>query len=436
MTILLLTFEFMQGNMDMADGLITTSIQLLGTNLSQYRRTNSRSPKLKNARAEEDVAEIEYMLPFLSIMGGWTPFLKTQRSNLALWDTLAGDYVPDPVHINPRLLQGEWTRFFSRASAFTGRALVMVSQARSVEIDPALSQQQQTYLSHLQRWQQALDVALHHACIVVNIGLRCCLDYTDMAWDEFDNDFARLLDECLSFAIEVPRPAYHARFTLSMGILSTLGPAIAKCRNHNIRMQALEMARKMPWREGSWDAESELFGKLGAVLLEEEGRNVDGKIPPQCRWTWLDGEWDTKRGTLIGQYKLASHPVTLTPEQWALLSSLAIDTQASLTATADSLESVTVQPKSRGLFRQVKKLTDGSGHRLTLGLNDIDDIATAWELLEQRVDENSRNLSTRTSWELYDHVWELHQHVFKSFIPISGLGLANGSTPTSRSSSG
>lgn len=137
--------------------------------------------------------------------------------------------------------------------------------------------------------------------LVSGIAMRCCLDPTDMAWDAHEGEFLVLVERCLAFAAEA-RPAYRARFTLSMGILSTLGPAIAKCRNHDIRMRALEIARRMPWREGAWDAEAELFGKLGAVLLEERGRGADGVIAPENRWTWADGDWITGRRTLVGRY--------------------------------------------------------------------------------------------------------------------------------------
>ncbi|KAK3360739.1 hypothetical protein B0T25DRAFT_536270 [Lasiosphaeria hispida] len=319
MTMLLITFELLQGNMEMVDTLMTSSINLLKGSLGQYRHSSSIQHHEAQARTEEDVRDIEHMLPFLSIMGGWTPFLKTQRSNLALWDTSAGGGVPNLGYRSSGQLQADWSRFFARASAFTGQALTAVMQEQSVVVNPALLHEQMTYLSHLDKWQNVLDVGLaqaitardnhakmafkimqlHH--LMVRIGVNCCLDYTDMIWDAYDDEFLVLVERCLAFAIEA-RPAYRARFTLSMGILSTLGPAIAKCRNHNIRMRALEMARRMPWREGAWDAEAELFGKLGAVLLEERGRDSSGIISPENRWTWVDGSWDLELNNLTGQY--------------------------------------------------------------------------------------------------------------------------------------
>lgn len=139
---------------------------------------------------------------------------------------------------------------------------------------------------------------LHH--LMISIVVKCCLDHTDMIWDEYDHEFLVLVERCLAFAAET-KPSYYALFTLSMGVLSTLGPAIAKYRNHNIRMKALEISRRMPWREGMWDAEAGIYGRIGAALLEKRGRNSDGFISPENRWTWFEGDWYLERNTLIGK---------------------------------------------------------------------------------------------------------------------------------------
>jgi hypothetical protein len=320
MTLLLITFELLQGNMESVDSLMTSSIKLLGGSLAQYQNTrmpNDTSP----SRRTEDVRDIEHMLPFLSIMGAWTPFLKAQRTNLALWDTSPGDGVLDIPPQNTNQLQIEWSRFFARATAFTGQAFAAATQHYSSFVPSALVHQQQAYLSHLSQWDALLRAALaratstqtQHAIRIMRLHrlslavcMRCCLDATDMAWDRYDAEFQTLVDETLALFLSAQaaaRPSYHARFTLSMGILSTLGPAIAKCRNHGIRMRALEMARRMPWREGAWDAEAELYGKLGAVLLEERGRRQeDGVVPAEERWTWVEGTWDRARVTMVGKY--------------------------------------------------------------------------------------------------------------------------------------
>jgi hypothetical protein len=319
MTYLFLTFELLQGNMEMVDRLLNSSIQLLKGSLKQYRQDALPQHNGTRCRAEDDVDDIEHILSFLSIMGAVTPFLKIQRANLGLWDTTAIDEVPDLGYRSTKQLQTYWGRFFSRTLAFTGQALTIVTGTGAAEVDLTLVHEQQAYLSHLDKWRNVLEVGLaratmtsdnrakmaiqlmqlHH--LMISIVVKCCLDHTDMIWDEYDHDFLVLVERCLAFAAET-KPGYHAFFTLSMGILSTLGPAIAKCRNHDIRMKALEISRRMPWREGTWDAEAEIYGRIGAVLLEERGRNSNGFISPENRWTWVEGDWNLERNTLIGKY--------------------------------------------------------------------------------------------------------------------------------------
>lgn len=325
MSLLLITFELLQGNMEGADHLMTSSIRLLGPFLTQYNHRHDATGNHGTRHPEDDVADIEHMLPFLSIMGGWTPFLPMQRANLALWDVSPGARPSELLSCPPNLgqLQIEWSRFFSRASAFTGQSFTTIMQAHPPSVPDTLVSQQQTYLAHISQWKAVLDTALLRTInnntkakdsirlmelhrLVLVIGINCCLDSTDMAWDAYDAEFQTIIEGVLSLAAPTPkaqRGYRHANFTLSMGILSTLGPAIAKCRNHNIRMRALEIARRMPWREGAWDAEAELYGKLGGVLLEERGRGiVDGVIRAEHRWTWAEGTWDLQTGKLVGIY--------------------------------------------------------------------------------------------------------------------------------------
>ncbi|KAK2059145.1 hypothetical protein LY76DRAFT_615956 [Colletotrichum caudatum] len=307
------------GNMEAVDSLMTKSACLLKDPPRQRLPDGSAAPRrVARGPGEEDVDDIECMLSFLSLMGGWTPFLKAQRPNLAMWDASI-HRVPDLGHRSARQLQAEWSSFFARIMAFAGQALVKLSRGRPAGPDVALSRQQQAHLCHVEKWRHVLDInlarataagddrarraiqlmQLHH--LMIGINLRCCLDPTDMAWDAHDDEFSVLVERCLAFAVET-RPAYRARFTLSMGVLSAIGPAIAKCRNHDVRMRALEVARRMPWREGAWDAAAEMFGRLGAVLLEERGRDAAGFVSAVNRWTWADGDWDMGRRKLVGRY--------------------------------------------------------------------------------------------------------------------------------------
>ncbi|KAM7208156.1 hypothetical protein V8F20_001436 [Naviculisporaceae sp. PSN 640] len=295
MTLLLITFELLQGGMDSVDTLLTTSIHLLRGSLAHFFRNDDQEPPTKK-RKEDDVSDIEHMLPFLSITGGWTPFLKTQQANLGIWDTslLLGNVPSLEGNTSPMLL--------SPSHGVYRAVLLHLAQWQTV-LDSALTKARPPLRKEE---RDALQVMRLH-CQMTKIGIECCLDTTDTQWDAYDSDFDALVRDCLALAISAKTinntKGLHGKWTMQMGILSTLGPAIAKCRNHDIRMHALEMARRMPWREGTWDAEAELYGKLGAVLLEERGRDpLTGKVKAENRWTWVDGNWDSSKSTMFGKY--------------------------------------------------------------------------------------------------------------------------------------
>ncbi|KAH8894157.1 hypothetical protein GQ53DRAFT_716766 [Thozetella sp. PMI_491] len=304
-------------NMEAVDGLLTTGVALLKDSLELYRHGTPPQDAATPARPEDDMEDIETILPYLSIMGGYTPFLRSQKNNLVLWESSASSDVPDTSCRSFSQIQSMWNKFFTRAAAFTGQSFM--EQLQNLPIDKAAIREQQAYRTELERWWPVLEINLARATtsgdkrakrslqmmqlhfLMIQICLECCHDRTDMMWDEYDNEFLVLVERCLAFAVE-DMTGYHAGFTLSMGGLSMLGPAIAKCRNHDIRMRALEVVRRMPWREGAWDACAEVTAQLGAVLLEERGRDANGFVSAENRWTWIGGEWDLDRGVLYGQY--------------------------------------------------------------------------------------------------------------------------------------
>jgi len=157
MSLLLITFELLQGNMEGVDRLMTTSIHLLRPSLTQHHRHD-----VGGKHAEDDVTDIEHMLPFLSIMGGWTPFLPMQRTNLALWDVSPGAGPSEVLSCTANVvqIQTEWSRFFSRACAFTSQAFTTIMQTHPPSVPESLVAQQQAYLAHLSEWKAILSTAL------------------------------------------------------------------------------------------------------------------------------------------------------------------------------------------------------------------------------------------------------------------------------------
>lgn len=145
MTYLFTTFELLQGNMEMVDRLLNSSIQLLNGSFKRYRQDALLQHNRTQCWVEDDVGDIEHILSFLSIMGAVTPFLKTQRANIGLWDTTAMDEVPGLKYRSAKQIQTYWGRFFSRGLAFTGQAFTIVTEKRATDVELTLVHTQHAY---------------------------------------------------------------------------------------------------------------------------------------------------------------------------------------------------------------------------------------------------------------------------------------------------
>jgi hypothetical protein len=318
MSMLFITFEMLQGNMKTVDGLITCSINLLKDTLKIYRQDLRSSRKIKPApRIEDDMEDIEHLLPLVSIMGGYTPFLSSQSANIQLWDTSSCHDLPDLRRPSIAKLQIQWSKFYTRTAAFIGHVLAIQMQA-TMPLS-TVEDQHRVLILQLKVWEAELDSWLADSGVVNEPAQRtlqiiqiqhltlficasCCLDITDLSFDAHDADFYKLLTLCAIFLHEA-RPSYL--FTLSTSILVALATVIIKCRVHNIRMMAAALIRQLPWREGAWDAGLMMYGKLGGVLLEERMRDGDGFIAPQHRWFCMSEGWDIESGVVVARYARA-----------------------------------------------------------------------------------------------------------------------------------
>jgi hypothetical protein len=312
MSMLFITFEMLQGNMQTVDSLITSSIGLLENTLQLHRQDRLSGHGIQStARSkEDDMEDIEHLLPLVSIMGGYTPFLASQSANFCLWDISIGHDLPLAGHPSIAKVQTQWSKFCARAAAFVGRGSAL--HAPTTTPQPTAGEQQRVLITQLSIWRSELDSwladeklsetarrALHIMQIqhlMLWVCVSACLDDTQLAFDAFEADFQTLLRRCAMFLREA-RPTYL--FTLNTSIVSALSVIITKCRVHNIRMMAAELLCRIPWREGAWDATLMVHGKSGTVLLEERARDGSGFIAPKNRWAWTGSEWDIGRGVLV-----------------------------------------------------------------------------------------------------------------------------------------
>ncbi|KAH7368159.1 hypothetical protein B0T11DRAFT_349616 [Plectosphaerella cucumerina] len=312
MTLLLLTFELMQGNMKSADGLMNCAIQLLKGSISLSR--GEVGHRHHRQKIDDDMDDMEHMLPSLSLMSGYTPFLGSQLSNVSFWSVSTAWMPIDSADLSSIIkVQAHWNRFHTDCIAFIGKALL--EQLQHVETDEAARErEQQTYLSQLTRWDSMLRKKLQEGTsaqqaktqnvdkntrrtlsmmqlhrLQLHVTISCCLDRTELLWDQFESDFHSMVAQCRALMTEDDFPAYRARFTLGAGLITPLGSVLTKCRNHDIRMMAAGLMKKLTWREGAWDADKMIIGKLGGAMLEERGRDAEGFIPSEHRWFWTGG---------------------------------------------------------------------------------------------------------------------------------------------------
>ncbi|CAG9955771.1 unnamed protein product [Clonostachys rosea f. rosea IK726] len=317
-SLLLITFELLQGDMKSADSLITRSITLLKHTLKLHRQEGLPHQVQAPRPLEDDLEDMEHLLPLISIMGGYTPFLLSQSSNIQLWDTTCGMdlLIADQPSISK--LDVQWNKYHARAVAFIGATMnfrtLPLPQQRDIE------EQKNLFFAQLRVWQIEIDswckggetfvdpvqirtlqiMQIQHQTLLICVS--CCLDATDMIYDNFEAEFRVLLTRCVKYLRE-SRPTYL--FTLSTSILSALLVVVNRCRVHNIRMMAAGIIRQIQWREGAWEPALMLNGKLGGVLMEERSRNKDGFIPSDCRWFWAATEWEAGRKQLIATYARA-----------------------------------------------------------------------------------------------------------------------------------
>ncbi|KAH8893618.1 hypothetical protein GQ53DRAFT_717175 [Thozetella sp. PMI_491] len=321
LSILFITFEMIQGDMNTVDRLITNSINLLKNTLKLYRRDIClrRGTQLTQLPTEDDMEDMEHLLPHVSIMSGYTPFLHAQSSNIHLWDPSNGTDLPCFGQPTIRRLQIQWEKFSTRATAFIGRSMgfqMLPSKTRET-----IQEQRQVLITQLKVWEAELDsrlpknevpvqqpihrrtlqmMQIQHRMLLICIC--SCLDITDLAYDAHEADFYMLVMDCAIYFHEW-RPSYL--FTLSTSILSALIVVVTRCRVHNIRMMAAGLLRQLTWREGAWDPALMLHGKLGGVLMEERERDESGFIAPEFRWFWAGADWDAERKFIVAKYTRA-----------------------------------------------------------------------------------------------------------------------------------
>jgi hypothetical protein len=315
---LLVTFELLQKNTKAADGLMASGITLLKNSIVILRDVSHRQrPQLRSDTVDDDVQGIEYMLPCLSVMSGYTHFFNSQHGLYSSVRVSTRGKLPEPGQTSIHNTLALWGDFYTRNMIFVVQALRHhLCNLPCDRVEAKCNQKE--FLEHLQRWREILNayvarqtnnsrsekalrlVQIH--CLMCIVFTNCCLDKTEMAYDAFEDEFRQILKCCADFLVN-PGPAPKIHFTFGGGNLTPpLSLVAAKCRNHKVRMQALETLKRLSWREGAWDAKTHLIGKSGQIMLEEYGRDEMGIIPSTSRWVWTGAHWNLDRRHMVAEY--------------------------------------------------------------------------------------------------------------------------------------
>ncbi|KEZ43559.1 hypothetical protein SAPIO_CDS4479 [Scedosporium apiospermum] len=286
MTLLLIVYEMLQGNLSAADNLVSCGIGTLQRSITLFSGAEL---------ATHGLEDVEYVLPQLAVMGLFTHQLKSTWSYVRHLRVEPEFRFPRPTIDPISKAVAYWGRFYTLAVT----SLCLTTYDNNF-CPFEVSVRRAKFLSCLCRWKSVLEgylddpktsaagsrtlrlLLLHWQVIWIMVS--CCLDPTGVELDGFTAQFRDLLDCCIEFVDQEMTGKAPALMMLGEGVLMPLLCVVTCCRDHDLRMTAAAVAYSLPWREGTWDTKVVLLGQLGAVMMEEKGRGPDGFIPPESRW--------------------------------------------------------------------------------------------------------------------------------------------------------
>ncbi|WYZ35212.1 hypothetical protein EsH8_I_001488 [Colletotrichum jinshuiense] len=299
-TLLLVIFELVQGEVRIAEQLLNSCLGVLKDFITMFEgKANSDHGNSRDTEFDD----MEHVLPCIAAMSHASQSLQPRRRYLhPLKINLESEFHnPGSEPISKFFIS--WGRFFTFAISFIGNTTDAAAEGISLDTLRRLTLHQQTFLTHLQKWRSIIQYyaqspKVDHATkkglriaqihwLLLHITLTCCLDPTEVAYDAFEIELRDLTTQCVSLyrdCVSHPRPT---SVLLGQGLILPLCTVVRACRNHDIRMTALQALQEIPSSMVAWDVVATMDGVLGALLLEETGRDATGFVPPESRWFWL-----------------------------------------------------------------------------------------------------------------------------------------------------
>ncbi|KAM0277813.1 hypothetical protein ACHAQH_005517 [Verticillium albo-atrum] len=321
MTLILIVYEFMQGNNDGAKTLLNCGLALLRNSITLYEGTPAQSSPGRKEE-EEDLDDIEHNLPCLGVMLDYSNQLARQDGQLYQLKCDPDDMrLPQLGRDSMAKLMAYWGRFFTFSIVFIGKAIYVPRlnpQGTTGFYQAGIRAKQKVFLAHLHRWSPVLreyarcpqlDAAARKELRVVRlywmvlyVHFCCCHDPTDLAFDAFAAEFDDIVTQTLELFADDDGSGGNPSLTLGEGVASPLFFALRSCRDRAVRRRAAHAVGRIPWRDSGFDAQAMIVGKLGAVVMEEAGRDAEGFIPAEARWFWMGGEWHVGKRAVVATY--------------------------------------------------------------------------------------------------------------------------------------
>ena len=119
----------------------------------------------------------------------------------------------------------------------------------------------------------------------VSANLMCvpAEEKSEMIFDQYTSQYRTLVDLSQELLEEFPRTkARKAVFSFDDGFVASLFSAATRCRDRDIRSQAIKLLVETPRREGLWDSAAAVKVARWLVTLEEKSM-IDGFVPESSR---------------------------------------------------------------------------------------------------------------------------------------------------------
>lgn len=147
----------------------------------------------------------------------------------------------------------------------------------------------------------------------------CAISNSQTSFDKFLPDFQEVLNLTKRL---LAHPKAIPCCTFDNAIIAQLHVVATKCRNSNLRHEALSLLLSREWREGMWD--SILFGRMAQVIVntEEEEMDLNGFVPETARIRGTKNEFDEQTRIGVSQCymsaadELGNPVVKIRPMTW------------------------------------------------------------------------------------------------------------------------